>query len=350
MLTFNNIKNKNTKFPTIYNSSYKYGFSSQEVNKKYYYQINKINKVLSPINNYKIYQGYLSINVDDILYKKDNYFKNINVDFIDKESNKEYVFTQDLFSYISQQMEQRKTISINVGLNNYIYDKQEKSYSTHSILIILHPIKNKKSKHINYNMFWFNSHGRSLYYTNFHIKQLSSKRFKKVNLSKPIDFIIAERFVESFNTFKTKNKIKNQTIHYEPNDKHNYLGLNLQLYDNHGCCFIFPILFNLILHTNYNKYFINTHNDNIKMESTVCSLLEEKNVELFVYHCLGEIDDRIHNPIIQYYKTKDEYKLDEDLDSHLDKYKEKIIKKVLIKTMGFIKQSYWSIALFNIKN
>ena len=85
----------------------------------------------------------------------------------------------------------------------------------------------------------------------------------------------------------------------------------------------------------------------MKAESTVCSLLEEKNVELLVYKCLAQIDERLNKHIITYYDTKQDEVLDDAIDKHLDKYKEKFIKKVLVKTIGYIKHTHWSIALFN---
>ena len=347
MLSFKTIKNTNTPFKKIYKDAFDYGFSSEDTEKKYYSQMYKINNVLSPTFNSKISQCYLYIDVNSILHKNTEYFKTSNVEFIKKYKKKETVYTFDTFWYLTEEMEKGNTVSISVSLENYIYCEEQKDYVTHSIIIILHPTKNTKSKHIDYNMFWFNSHGGALKYTNFHYKKLSSTRVIKKLLNEPIDFIIAKQFVESFTQFTQKNKIKNQTIHYETNYQHNYLCANLQFSDNHGCCFIFPILINLILHTNYNKYFINEHDNNVKAESTVCSLLEEKNVELLVYQCLAQIDERLNKHIITYYNTKQDEVLDDEIDKHLDKYKEKFIKKVLVKTIGYIKHTHWSIALFN---
>ena len=349
MLSLKTIKNTNTKFKQIYKDAFEYGFSSQETETKYYSQIHKINKVLSSSHSSKISQCYLSIDVNDVLHKNNDYFKTSNVEFINNYRNKETINTFDTFWYLTEAMEKGNTISISVSLDNYIFCEEQKEYVTHSILMILHPIKNKKSKHISYNMFWFNSHGGALKYTNFHYKKLSSTRSKKKLLKEPIDFIIAKQFVKSFTQFTQKNKIKNQTIHYETDYQHNYLCANLQLFDNHGCCFIYPILLNLILHTNYDKYFVNEQNDNIKLESTVSSLLEEKNIELLVYQCLAQIDNRLDKDIITYYETKKDEVLDDKIEKHLDKYKEKFIKKVLVKTMRYIKHTHWSIALFNKK-
>ena len=64
MLSLKNIKNANTQFKQIYKDAFEYGFSSQETETKYYSQIHKINKVLSPSHSSKISQCYLSIDVN----------------------------------------------------------------------------------------------------------------------------------------------------------------------------------------------------------------------------------------------------------------------------------------------
>lgn len=351
MLSFQNFKTTKTTFKKIYKNAYDYGFSSEDTEKKYYSQIHKINRVLKPYYHTSISQSYLCIDVNEVLYNKCNeYFKESNVEFVKTYRKKDTLFVHNLFWYITELMDSNETISISISLNNYIYDEDEKEYSTHSVLMILHPSTNNTSKKKDYNMFWLNSHGGALKYTDFHYKKLSSTRVIKKQFTSPIDFMIAKQFVSSFQQFTQKNKIKHQTIHYETDYQHNYLCANLQYSDNHGCCFIFPILFNLILHTNYNKYFINDYKDQVKSKSTVASLLEEKNIELFVYQCLAQIDNRLHQPILTYYETKEDEVLDDKIEEHLDHYKEKFIKNVLIKTMGFIKQTYWSIASFNKKS
>ena len=350
MLSFQHFKNKNTIFNKLYDDAYEYGFSSEDTEKKYYSQIHKINRVLKPVSHNSISQCYMFIDVNKVLYTNNNdYFDNINVEYIETSTNKDIVFTYNLFWYISEAMERNETISIGVSLNNYLYDEDEKEYSIHSVIILLHPSKTNTSKKKDYNMFWINSHGGALNYTNFHYKKLSSKRKIKKQFYKPIDYIIAEQLTSSFKKFTEKYRIKNLNINYKADNEHNYLTGNLQYYDTRGCCFIYPILFNLILHTNFNKYFINEHLNKVKAESTASSLLEEKNIELFVYQCLSQIDNRISKYIIEYYETNDDEKLDDNIEYHLNKYKEKLIKNVLIKTMGFIKQTYWSVALFNLK-
>ena len=54
-------------------------------------------------------------------------------------------------------------------------------------------------------------------------------------------------------------------------------------------------------------------------------MLEEKNVELLVYQCLAQIDERLNKHIITYYDTKQDEVLDDEIDKHLDKYKEKFM-------------------------
>ena len=59
--------------------------------------------------------------------------------------------------------------------------------------------------------------------------------------------------------------------------------------------------------------------------------------------------ERLNKYIITYYDTNKDEVLDDEIEKHLDKYKEKFIKKILVKTIGYIKHTHWSIAIFNKK-
>ncbi len=342
MLSFQNFK-KRQPFTTIYDDAFSYGLSSDDTEKEYYSQISKIGNLLNCGQSKKIVQSYLDVEMDEVLHKNaSKYMDSIEIEYIQDN----IVYTQDMFSYISDNMEDNKVISLSVTLENYIYDEETSNFITHSVLMILHPSKKSKNKK-EYNLFYFNSHGGAQHYTNYNYKKLSSTRKKKIKFTKSIDFIFVNEFVKSFNRSLNKYSITNQSIQYNETESHNYLGTNLQIYDNHGCCFIFPILLNLILHTNYSKYFINECESSKTpcINSTVCSLLEEKNPELFVYQALSLMDKRFNKHIVSYYRNKefDMEDLEEAVDNHLDVYKNKFVKRVLTQTIGFIKQPYWQL-------
>ena len=137
----------------------------------------------------------------------------------------------------------------------------------------------------------------------------------------------------SFETYCNKNNIKNQTIEYNTDLSHNYLGINLQVYDDHGCCFIYPILLTLVFYLKSNKRIDNS----IKM-------LQNGQIDLFVYKCLAEIDPRV-NKYIELYsnsKTPDLDVLEDHMDEHLDTCQDQFIKSMMEKVLKFVKQPYWS--------
>ena len=343
MLSFQNF-NKRQTFATICEAAFSYGFSSEDTDTPYYSQISRIGGVFNSSQSTKITQSYLAVDMNEVLHKNTSkYLDSIEVDCVEDND----VYTQDLFSYISDNMEDDNVISLSVSLENYIYDEETSDFVTHSVLMVLHPSRKNSKNKKDYNLFCFNSHGGAQHYTNFHYKKLSSTRKKKIKFTKPIDFILANEFVRSFNRSLNKYSITGQSIHYSETDSHNYLGTNLQSYDNHGCCFIFPILLNLVLHTNYNKYFINEceSSNTPCINSTACSLLEEGNPELFVYQALSLIDKRFNKHIVSYYKNKDfdMEDLEEAVDNHLDVYKNRFVKRILTRTIGFIKQPYWQL-------
>ena len=363
------IKQKQTTFKSIFKDAFTYGFSSQDAYTPYYKQIHRLNKYTAIERTTTISQCYLSIDMNKFLYKSQSkmkqYIENQNVEFLENEQ----VYSQPVYDYISECMDKNHTITITVSLENYIYDKEENTHVTHSTLIVLHPVSTKPSKKTastQYNMFYINSHGGSLFYTNFHEKLICRQtRIKKTTFKLPIDFILTQCFVKTINK-NNKDYGLNTRINYNLSDNHNYLKLNLQSYDNYGCCFIFPILFNLIIHTNYNKYFINKNKRySIIVEQTVDQMLENKNIDLLVYHSLAQIDDRINHYLAKYYsdikkqtylrkkqiKTRSNKRdmmdiedvceeLYDSIDNHLDNHKHRFIKSTLTKTMMFIKQNW----------
>lgn len=404
-----NIVPKKTTFKKIFKHAYRYGFSSQYCDTPYYQQIEQFNRYTSIERNTVISQCYVSFDMNDILYmtpsKQIKQMMSKQVEFIENGT----LFVQPMCDYLSERMSKRETISITMSYENYLFDVEEQTHVTHSAFIILHPSRShcrsyshsryrslKKNAKNNYDMFYVNSHGNAMYYTNFHIKSQSirnndaSSLNMRVTLSKttyktPIDFIVTNLLMKTLNKYH-KDYDVNTYVHYDTTHKYNYLGINLQSHDNHGVCFIFPILFNVILHTNYNKYFIkeyktisNNKTRKYFMQQTVQQLLETKNITLFVYHALAEIEPKINDYLAKYYcniekqnrKTKQnkitkqnntlKLKLNqsnnyqtsnsEDLydelydaiDEHLDNCTHRFIKKTLTKTMHFVKQD-WNVA------
>jgi hypothetical protein len=367
-ISLNQINPKRASFNTIFKDAYRYGFSSQDPNTQYYTQIHNLNKYCAAEKNVSISQCYMSIDINKFLYKssvnKRKHFARQTVEFLENGE----VYSQPAIDYISERMECGHVITVTLSLEKYIYEHDENTHVTHSTLLIFHPKTIKGISTSTYNMFYINSHGGSLLYTNFHEKPIGRKRnsIKKTTFDKSIDFIVNNAFVKALNQYNREYQVKTHVC-YDLTRQHNYLGINLQAYDNYGACFIFPILFNLLIHTNYNKYFINKNGTySIIVEKTVECFLETNDIDLFVYHALAQIDDRINTYLTSYYsnmkelnkqrkkkvKTRTDHlkticmeetqeELYDSIDKHLDIYTHRFVKATLTKTIQFIKQD-WS--------
>lgn len=375
------IKTQRTPFKKLFKEAFQYGFSSQDSDTPYYKQIQQLNQYTAAEKFTTISQCYMAVDINKMLYmsptKMMKYIEKRDVEFLENNT----VYFQPLCAYISDCMERKHVVSITLSFENYIYDETENTQVTHSALIILYPVSRKRcssSKKKQYDMFYINSHGGALFHTDFHEKPVlvkqskhnmqhtqTSVKIKKTTFDKPIDFIVTNMFVKTLNRYNKSYGV-NARVNYDLSSQHNYLGINLQYHDNHGACFIFPILFNLILHTNYNKYFISKSNTySIIVEKTVECLLESKQIDLLVYHSLAQIDDRINRYLEKYYmnmrkmerinkrqiKTRacirnalDVEDIKEELydciDDHLDVYTHRFVKATLTKTMQFIKQDW----------
>jgi len=368
MINLQNINTPRTTFTAILKDAYDYGLSSQDSDTPYYKQIYELNKYTAIEKNVHISQCYMSVDINKLLYtsraNKSVYFENQPVEFLENDE----VYCQSALDYISNCMERGDVITITLSLENYIYDHDTETQVTHSTLIILHPVSKKGHHCSEYNMFYINSHGGSLFYTDYHEKPIGKNhnRIKKTKFDNPIDFIINQSFVNTLNEYNQYYNLKTRLC-YDLSPQHNYLGINLQVYDNYGSCFIYPILFNILIHTNYSKYFINKSNTySIIVEKTVECLLESKNIDLFVYHAIAHIDNRINHYLAAYYSDignpvnrknnkntrskcssvinieEIQEKLYNNIDNHLDIRTHRFVKATLIKTIGFIKQD-WSL-------
>ena len=205
------------------------------------------------------------------------------------------------------------------------------------------PTNKNTSKEKHYRLICLNSHGGVLETTKSHIRPISKKKYKTATLSEPLDFILMKRLVASFDNYCKTTGVKNQTLEYKGDSQHNYFGANLQVHDDYGCCFIYPIVFNLVLFTHMRNSF--RKNSKSPTNNSI-ELLKTGQIDLFVYECLAQVDGKINKYIDLYAndKTRDLDDLEEDIEKHLDIYEERFIQNMLCKVLRFVKQPYWSMA------
>tara|TARA_B100000925_G_scaffold291821_1_gene281642 strand:- start:14156 stop:15178 length:1023 start_codon:yes stop_codon:yes gene_type:complete len=337
MLSFKDFKNTATTFEKLYADAFEYGFSSNDTESDFCFQSHKISKVLDKKSN--ILQCNLTIDVNRVLYGRKQSLNKLEVDYIEDEVVRKKTtasaYSCNFNHYVSDAMDENKIVAVSLDVENYSYCTEEKEYSSHAILMILLPTKKNSSKNKHYKAVCFNSHGGALERTTTHSKKLK-KGFKETTLAEPLDFIIIKKLISSFEMYCNKNKITNQTIAYDTTNAHNYLGVNLQVYDDYGCCFIYPILFSLV-------FYLQAKPTRKKNASKSIAMIENEEVDLFVYKCLAEIDERIHKHIDAYNNSKDcdLDDLEDMVDEHLDKCKDDFIKCMMIKVFKFVQQPFW---------
>ena len=138
-------------------------------------------------------------------------------------------------------MEHRKIIFFQMGVPDYLTSEttKKKVYDAHALCIIMIPRKGS------YDCFYINSHGHTIDTQDYYEFIMSKKRSRKIKLSEPVDVVFMKALVAHINN---KSDIK---VNYDGTSKYTYRGANLQAGDNHGVCFIYP----LIIWYNFGKFY-----------------------------------------------------------------------------------------------
>ena len=138
-------------------------------------------------------------------------------------------------------MEHRKIIFFQMGVPDYLTSEttKKKVYNAHALCIIMIPRKDT------YDCFYINSHGHTIDTQDYYEFIMSKKRSRKIKLSEPVDVVFMKALVAHINN---KSDIK---VNYDGTSKYTYRGANLQAGDNHGVCFIYP----LIIWYNFGKFY-----------------------------------------------------------------------------------------------
>ena len=208
--------------------------------------------------------------------KNDYYYSNIFKELdcgVYRYIHKNYYWHYEyLIPNISESMDKNKIIFIILDFQDYGLDMNN-DYEAHSTVLLFLPENNKK-KYFDYNCYYINSHGINSLDDTFYEYRLSSKRKKKCKLNKPFDFKFIEMLVHYLN--------KNLTHKIKYNNKHNYLGVNFQLEDSRGVCFMYPIVIFYYFGKNYlNQWILKTQKENIKIKSGQ-DLIKNGQLDLFI--------------------------------------------------------------------
>jgi hypothetical protein len=138
-------------------------------------------------------------------------------------------------------MDNQKIIFFQMGVPDYLISETPTKhvYDAHALCIIMIPRKDT------YDCFYINSHGHTIDTQDYYEFIMSKKRSRKIKLTEPADVVFMKALVAHINN---KSDIK---VNYDGTSKYTYRGANLQAGDNHGVCFIYP----LIIWYNFGKFY-----------------------------------------------------------------------------------------------
>ena len=229
----------------------------------------------------------------------------LNCYFYTKYKKKWVCWEQPLVDKIEECLTEKKALFLMVDLINYSY--YEKKYCTHATCIIINEGK----------IHYINPHGESMKEINtFQIYTKRSKRAIKIKFQESLDMIFMKRFIKFLNRKLTTNLL------FKNNKSHVYNGPCLQIADNHGICFIFPII-------------IWFHYENTYQTSK--NTLKKGNLTKFICESIKKFHPKLENII----NNKKTWENCDDVSNTLEKLNYSFIKNVCNKTISFMSQKYF---------
>ena len=147
-----------------------------------------------------------------------------------KNEDGSYEHTEETMgSRLVDLMDEEKIIFMNIALENYFVDLDEKEkYSSHGVCAFLIPYGEE------YKMFYVNSHGNDMLTTESYEIYVTRRRRKMLNFEDPIDIEIMKVFTQWM------GEEWERPIVFKNEDNQVYYGVNLQIGDSDGTCYIFP--------------------------------------------------------------------------------------------------------------
>lgn len=294
--------------------------------------LNKLNEKYS--NSSKFESIGIHINLTKFFLKTsteiEDYFKYLTIDIFKKKRK-----VANMFSYFKNILTQKKVVYVSLDIFGYGHTEGEDyPYDTHSIILMFIHLKN------NYKLLVLNPHGRDLTY--YYEVIFSTKRIKKINYPKGIDWEFINMFMTNLNKYLKKNT--DIVIEYDNTDKTFYRGVNLQSGDSRGYCYLFPFVFFHYFRCYYNKTRVV---DGIKFDSSY-SLLKRGKFNYFVANCLVDYCKRYKEKIIDK-GLKSIKKNYDDFENIIISQDFRLFKKMASKHLIRCEDIFWEIEedLFN---
>jgi len=259
-------------------------------------------------------------------------------DYFTSLTTSRYTYEKNAFEFHQEMMienilyliENQKIIFFQMGVPDYMTSQMPKKrvYDAHALCIIMIPSKS------GYECFYINSHGHTIDTQDYYEFILSRKRSRKMKLSEPADVVFMKALVAHIN-LKSDIKVK-----YDGTSKHTYRGANLQAGDNHGVCFIYP----LIIWYYFGKYY--TKSQVLKTEfgkievPTGKSLIKSGRFNHFIESMFWQFCPK-HFEILhhQYKLSASQKKFSEFMEKSIAQDAHRFIKMLIGPYISYIQQS-----------
>ena len=306
--SYNNY-NSNIKFSNIFKKAWRLGFNKYEVvDNKAQILYRVIQKECFPNANIELLN--LPVDFMEIIpminsKRFNDYINNMNSLHYNQKNKKWICWEQHFISKLEECLENNKTVFIMFDIENYIM--HDNNYSSHSTSLIIH----------NKNVYYINSHGEDMNNVDEYINiTKKSKRKSTLYFDTSIDIIFIKRFIKCINRKLSVN------LKFGENKKQVYNGPCLQSKDNHGVCFIFPVVLWLNFGINY----------------TIMTNLIKKGK---IIECVMKIFGKNHIQLQKVIENKKNFDKFEDINNVLENISYRFIKNVCDQTMSFISQKYF---------
>ena len=244
------------------------------------------------------------------------------------------IFEQPLVDRLDDLCKKKKIIFINIGIEGYFVNRYAAdNYAIHGTCAILIPNKD------NYNLYYINSHGQDvLYNTNFEMVKTKT-RVNTIKFARPIDCIVIKAICDYM---KINHDIN---IHYDSTEKHNYYGVNLQEGDDHGVCYIFPI----VIYYYFGIYFTEKKalcsGGKVRYVKPFQNLLKNNDIDLMVHACFADFDAEVTKILFDSLNKKKTEKNSTDtinlLTKSVNNSKFRFVKNITNTIISFISQAYF---------
>ena len=286
---FSNFLRPRISFRQMFKKADKFDFYSTD---HYSYTL----KACANLNkNPNIVVAQICFNLED--YIRDLYNKK-DIDFSDVLGgyyNENMELLDDYaISIISEHMLQRKIIIAFCDFENYSIDIDNNNEGDHhSTCLIFHPTDDN-----NYEAFYINSHGHETLEDTFYDVRVSRRRTRRYQFKTAVNMIFIDSFIHYIQNFHKKCD-----IYYDIH--HHYLGSNLQIGDNYGVCFAFPLVIALYIINYYERkreIIVNTGRVYIQRKlklPSIKKLLDDNNLTLFVPICFMDFNEHLKNVVIR---------------------------------------------------